>query len=265
MDENQLEKNTGGASPQAREARGDRDYFLPISILVAGLMVSASIVYLVSRGGSAPALNGQGGAAAVAGISPKELEKELVVGTRDVLLGDPKAPITIIEYGDYQCPFCGRFFTDTELLIRKEYVDSGKVRMVYRNFAFLGQESTAAAEAAECAKDQKKFWVYHDAIYKAEIRDGQENNGNLTRDALARLAGDAGLDSKAFAACVDGKKYADSVRKELEGGRKAGVDSTPTFFINGQMLRGALPYADDPRFGTGFKTIIEAVLKGSAK
>lgn len=118
------------------------------------------------------------------------------ISSRDVVLGDPKAPVTLIEYGDYQCPFCGRFFKDTEPLIRENYIKTGKVKMVFRNFQFLGSESVSAAEAAECAKDQGKFWAYHDALYTTELNDGKENNGNLTRELFIDLAKSTGLDAK---------------------------------------------------------------------
>jgi protein-disulfide isomerase len=114
--------------------------------------------------------------------------KPTPVGARDVILGDTKAPVTVIEYGDYQCPFCARFFTDVEPLLREQYIKTGKVRMIFRNYPFLGNESIAAAEAAECAKDQGKFWDFHDALYTAEHQDGRENNGNLTNQAFYQLA-----------------------------------------------------------------------------
>jgi protein-disulfide isomerase len=117
------------------------------------------------------------------------------LGARDVILGDPNAPVTFIEYGDYQCPFCARFFTDVEPLIRDQYVKTGKVKIIFRSYPFLGAESTAAAEAAECAKDQGKFWEYHDALYTAESQDGHENNGSMTRDLFLTLAQNLKLDA----------------------------------------------------------------------
>lgn len=117
-------------------------------------------------------------------------------GERDVILGDPNAPVTVIEYGDYQCPFCARFFTDVEPFIRDEYIKTGKVKMVFRNYAFLGPESVDAAEAAECAKDQGKFWEFHDALYEAEAEDGREHNGNLNKDLFVEISEKLGLTKK---------------------------------------------------------------------
>ena len=117
-----------------------KDYLLPVSILIAGAMISGSVIYLVHKSPTSGSPQ-EGNVLAAVGQNPAAL----AVTDRDVILGDPKAPVTIIEYGDYQCPFCGKFFSETEPLIRSEYVNTGKVRMVYRNFAFLGPESTASA------------------------------------------------------------------------------------------------------------------------
>jgi protein-disulfide isomerase len=118
------------------------------------------------------------------------------IDASDVILGDPNAPVTVIEYGDYQCPFCARFYTDIEPLIRDQYIKTGKVKMVFRNYPFLGPESTAAAEAVECAKDQGKYWEFHDALYAAEAIDGREHNNNLNRELFLTIAQDLKLNAK---------------------------------------------------------------------
>lgn len=232
-----------------------RDIILPVSILIAALMISGSIIYLVKSGQTAkvagPSENNQ--AAAPAGNSGDVMK----LGDRDAIMGDPKAPVTIVEYADFQCPFCGRFFTGAEQQIRDTYVKSGKVRLVYRDFAFLGPESLASAAAAECAKDQGKFWLYHDALYTAEIADGQENNGNLNRALFLKLAKDNGLDVASFTSCLDANKYSSVVQKATQDGQGFGVNSTPTIFVNGVMKLGALPFSD-------FQAVIDKAL-GSAK
>lgn len=241
------EKNVNeGFSGDAVQQQKKRDYLLPASILIAGVMISGSVLYLVNKTPNS--------------ASPEENPisvQATTVTDRDVILGDPKAPVTIIEYGDYQCPFCERFFSETEPLIREKYVNAGTVRMIYRNFAFLGQESIDAAEASECAKDQKKFWAFHDGIYKKEKTDGTENNGNLNRSLFMGIAKDIGLEEATFASCIDSKKYASVVQKEMTDGRDAGVDSTPAFFINELKVRGALPYDGSG----GFKSIIDSALR----
>ena len=226
-----------------------RDYLLPASILVAAILISGSIVYLVgsrSTGGARGEDTGELAAIKETG--------DLKTSDRDVILGDPKAPVTFIEFGDYQCPFCGRFFEQVEVPLRENYIKPGKVKMVFRNFAFLGPESTAAAEAAECAKDQKQFWAFHDAIYETEIKDGRENNGNLNRDLFLKLADELKLDHSAFTSCFDSKKYAGQIQKDNDNAKALGINSTPTTFVNSQKLVGALPYAQ-------FKAAIDSILK----
>jgi protein-disulfide isomerase len=118
----------------------------------------------------------------------------------------------------------------------------------------LGTESDLAGQAAECAKDQGKFWLFHDALYNLEGTDAKENNGNLTRTALITLAANTGLDATPFANCLDSKKYEPRVKSDTAAAQSAGVNSTPTIFVNSQKLAGALPFAQ-------FQAIIEAELK----
>ncbi|MEK7076682.1 MAG: DsbA family protein [Patescibacteria group bacterium] len=239
-----------------------RNNLLPASILLAAVLVSGSIFYAVGRNGSAPKEKVSVNRDQLAALAALPVSN---AGGRDVIVGDPKAPVTIIEYGDFQCPFCGRFFSQTEPMIREQFVKTGKVNMIYRHFAFLGPESFAAAEASECAKDQKKFWGFHDALYQIEGKDGREHNGNLNRDLFLAIADELKLDAKDFASCVDGGAYAEAVRKESDEGRAKGVDSTPSFFVNGTLVRGAIPFEDYLGQGgdtqPGFKSIIDNALK----
>lgn len=164
---------------------------------------------------------------------------ETVVAQTRHFRGDSNAPVTIVEFGDFQCPFCGRFSTDTEPQIDEAYIQSGKVRFGYFNFAFLGQESNWAAEAAECASDQNKFWEYHDMLYSSQ---SGENQGAFNKDNLKKFAEDLGLDTSAFNECFDSGKYAQLIQEESSTASSMGVRSTPTFFINGQAVVGAQPF-----------------------
>lgn len=218
----------------------DRDHMLAGSILVAALLISGSVLYLVGalQGGGNEEEIGSGGTPS--GTLPSA---ELSVSARDVVLGDLGAPVTLIEYGDYQCPFCARFFTQTESAVRSNYIEQGKVNMVFRNFQFLGPESVAAAEAAECAKDEGKFWAFHDALYEEESKDGVEHNGNLNRTLFLRIAGELGLNGNKFADCIDSGKYTELIEKDYEAAQGAGVNSTPTSFVNGTRIVGAQPFS----------------------
>lgn len=215
-----------------------KDIFLSVSILVAGIMISGSLIYLVGSNNKTD----NNGENELASVSELNQEKIFEIAENDVVLGDPKAPVTILEYGDYQCPWCSKFALEVEPSIRSEYIESGKVKMIYRNFAFLGPESFVAAEAAECAKDQGKFWAYHDEIYKLEHQDGAENNGNLTSAFFLKIAKSLGLDEKSFTECVTAKKYASKVQQDLDGGGVIGVNGTPAVFINNKQIGGFLTF-----------------------
>lgn len=228
----------------------EKDLILPAAIVIAGIMIAGSVIYSTgventpgAAGGPSGNLGANLGADGVA---------EIEIGD-DVILGDPNAKVTLVEYGDFQCPFCARFFSETEARIRKDYIESGKVRMVYKDFAFLGPESQAAAQAAECAKDQKKYWEYHDALFRTEIADGQENNGNLSTEKLKSLASELGLNRSQFDSCFDAGKYKDEVAKDYSDAQAIGVQATPTSFINGRRVQGALPY-------DAFKSILDEEL-----
>ncbi len=165
------------------------------------------------------------------------------VTDKDASMGDKNAPVTFIVYADYQCPFCGKFFSEVEPGIIKNYVNAGKVRFIHRDLAFLGPESVASAEAAECSKDQGKFWQFHDAVYMEEIKDGEEHNGNLNRDLFIRLAKQVGMDTNEFVKCYDAKKYSEEVANNVAAAQAAGINSTPSSFINGEEVPGAQPYS----------------------
>jgi len=165
----------------------------------------------------------------------------------DPSIGSPDAPVTIIEFSDFQCPFCARFSLDTLPQLKENYISKGKVRMVFRDFP-LGFHAQAlpAAEAAECADEQGKFWEMHDKIF--------QNQGSLGTSSYKQWAKDLGLDSAKFDACLDSGKYANEVNKDLQDGQSAGVSGTPTFFINGKEVVGAQPFSV-------FQQVIDAELK----
>ncbi|RLG72987.1 MAG: hypothetical protein DRO11_00865 [Methanobacteriota archaeon] len=152
----------------------------------------------------------------------------------DPALGDPNAPVVMVECSEYQCPYCRKYSLDTFKKIREEYINTGKVRYVFRDFPLgFHQYAQKAAEAAECADEQGRFWEYHDMLF--------ENAPRLSLDDLRRYAEELGLDMEKFNACLDSGKYADEVQKDFQDCRAAGARGTPTFFINGEMVRGAQP------------------------
>ena len=166
------------------------------------------------------------------------------------VLGDNKAKVTVVEFADFQCPFCEQWFSNVEASLIKDYVNTGKVKFAFRNYAFLGQESTWAAEASYCANEQGKFWDYHDYLYKHQ---GQENSGAFSKANLEQFAADMGLNTSQFNQCLESDKYASQVASEVKEGQTAGVNGTPTSFVDGQSVVGAQPYAT-------FKTLIDQEL-----
>jgi protein-disulfide isomerase len=130
------------------------------------------------------------------------------------------------------------FAQDAGRLIDEKYVNTGKARFVYWNFAFLGDESKLAAEAAECAADQNKYWEYHDKLFASQ---NGENQGAFSKDNLKKFAADLGLDSAAFDACLDSGKYTQQIASDTTMAQQIGVQSTPSFLVNGTPLVGAQP------------------------
>jgi len=154
----------------------------------------------------------------------------------DPIKGPENAPVTIIEFSDFQCPFCGRFFEQTLPLIEENYIRTGKVRLVFRDFPLsFNQYAQKAAEASECADEQGKFWEYHAKLF--------ENQNALDIDSLKQYARDLGLDITRFNECLDSGKMTQEVQKDFNDGLQYGVGGTPTFFINGIKLIGAQPYS----------------------
>jgi len=167
-------------------------------------------------------------------------------------IGDPNAPVTIFEFSDFQCPFCGRFFRMVKADLFRDYVDTGKVTFVYKHFAFLGQESVWAAVASECAADQGRFWEYHDLLFNQQAG---ENVGAFGKNRLMNFAKQLGLDMAQFEPCLKEERTLDRVQADAQEGRQANVTGTPTFFINGQPLAGAQPFET-------FQAAIDPLLNG---
>jgi protein-disulfide isomerase len=153
--------------------------------------------------------------------------------------GQANAPVTIDIYADFQCPFCARADGVLQQLA-PQYIDTGKVKLVYHNFPIIGPESETAAQAAACAGDQNKFWAYANYLF---THQNGENAGAFSSNALKHFAAQLGLNQSAFNTCLDSGKYSATVHQQALAGQQRGVTVTPTFFINGQKYEGALPYA----------------------
>ncbi len=157
----------------------------------------------------------------------------------DKSTGEEKAPVVVVEYGDFQCPACQYFFQTSVKQLKDEYVQSGKVRFVFRHFAFLGNESQWAAEASECANEQGRFWDYYDKLYQEQ---NGENVGIFSKDNLKKFAVDLKLDTSGFNQCLDAGRYTEKVKQETQEGQQAGVRGTPSVFVNGQYVEKGIDY-----------------------
>ncbi len=161
-----------------------------------------------------------------------------VVDTAGRTWGKASAPVTIDEWGDFQCPVCAQADRVWQQLAPK-YMDTGKAKVVFHNFAFIGQESVWAAEAASCAQDQGKFWDYANYLY---THQAGENSGAFSINNLEGFAKNLGLNTTTFNSCLESGKYAQAVQQETAEGQSKGVSATPTFFLsNGQKIEGTLP------------------------
>lgn len=172
----------------------------------------------------------------------------------DAVLGDEDAPVTIIEFSDYECPFCKRHFTQTLPLIKEEYIDTGKVKLVFRDFplGFHDPLATQQAMAAECVREQtddETYFAYHDLIFENTTSNGR----GMVVEKLYELADEVGVNRAEFTECLESEKYKDEVIQDIADGQEAGISGTPGFIINGQLVSGAQSFAT-------FKQIIDAEL-----
>lgn len=221
--------------------------FLALSVLTAGVMISGSLFYTNGAGKLGAQINNgqpqQPGNGAKVDVSVDD----------DPILGNKNAKVTIIEFSDYQCPFCRSFWKDALVQIRKDYVDTGKVRFVYRDYPLsFHPMAMPSAQASECADDQGKYWEFHDKLFSEQEKLGQ---GTVTYTVLdlKKWAAAIGLNAGQFNQCLDSGKYKAEVEKDMADGTAAGVSGTPSTFINGRQIVGAQPYAS-------FKTIIDEEL-----
>jgi protein-disulfide isomerase len=167
----------------------------------------------------------------------------------DPSIGPADAPVTVVEFSDYQCVFCQRWYNDVYSRLLTDY--KGKIRFVYKDFPLssIHPDAQAAAEAANCAGEQNIYWQYHDALFKAKY--------GLGLQAYQQYASDLGADMTKFNSCVSERRYKNEIEGDLTLGRNVAVNSTPTFFINGLLVVGAQPYEV-------FQQIIDTELAGQS-
>jgi len=217
---------------------------LPGAILIAAVLVSLTLIF--TRGSST------GGSAQIGGDN-QPAPVDLKIDKGDYVLGDKDAKVTIVEFSDFQCPFCRSFWSGAFAQIKKDYVDTGKARLVYRHYPLSFHPAAhISAQAAECAGDQAKFWEMHDKMFFEQSKLGQ-GTIEYGEAEIKTWAAQLGLNSGDFNQCLDSGKYSQKVDDDSALGSASGVSGTPTIFINGQRIVGAQPYAT-------FKAIIDKAL-----
>lgn len=222
------------------------------SILVVLLVVAAFLIGVFST--KVQYLEGGKGDSKVAQASPSvqpQPQAEKILGAQEVAQlvgnspakGSSQAKVTIVEFSDFQCPYCGKV-QDTLKKIFETYPN--KVKLVFRNYPLPFHENAEpAAQASLCANEQGKFWEFHDKLFA--------NQEKLTLTDLKQYAANLGLDTNKFNSCLDSNKYKETVQKDTKDGQAVGVSGTPAFFINGRLVTGAQPFEN-------FKKIIDEEL-----
>lgn len=213
--------------PSAPRRRPRTWLWLPVT--TAGIVIVAAVAFaLVNRPARRPA------ALVPAGVP------QSVSAAGEPALGSPQARVTIDEFGDFQCPYCGEFVRETEPQIIAKYVATGKARIVWHTLAFIGPESALAGRAAWCAQQRGKFWDYFAVLYQHQ---GGENTGTFNTARLERWAGDVGLDRAAFGECLADPRSLTGVETGTRTALRDGITATPGFLVNGQKATGALSVA----------------------
>ncbi|HLC56213.1 MAG TPA: DsbA family protein [Candidatus Nanoarchaeia archaeon] len=189
----------------------------------------------------------------LAGDTQPQPQGEFKIKADDPKIGPDSAKVKVIEYSDFQCPYCGAAFGTQETLVSRfkasdpsweaavpkleELAKAGKIQFIYKDYPLTSIHPNAmpAALAANCAHEQGKFWEYHDNLFK--------NQEALEADNLKKYAADLKLDTKKFNDCFDSKKYQSAIQQDMTEGNADGVSGTPAFFVNGRLLSGAQPFS----------------------
>lgn len=219
------------------------NWLTPVLLVFAIVLLSAVVARSVALATMQEALAQQvalpSGTASSAASAASAVDMSEITIRPANQLGSQDAPITIVEFSDFQCPFCSKVEREAIGQLRSKYVSSGKISIVYKHAAVLGDESTWAAQAAECAADQGQFWEYHDLLF---VRQDGENQGAFAKEKLISLAQALKLDLTRFRSCLKNDETLARVQADTQEAHAVGVRGTPTFLFNGQLLVGAQPF-----------------------
>lgn len=246
-------------------ARCNPAYIIAASIILGAIILAATLIYgtgkintKIEESAFLAGSSSQGAVQVPSAPNPVGQQPSAPTGPVNVTeradaptLGNKNAKVTIYEFSDFQCPYCQRFFTGAYEQIKKDYIDTGKAKLVYRHFPLsFHNNAEISGRASECASRQGKFWEYHDVLFK----NGQPDGTGLDAASLKKYATQLGIGNSKFNQCLDNNETASAVKADMDSGIAAGVSGTPTFYINGKQLVGALPAAS-------FAQAIEEALK----
>lgn len=226
--------SAGGAPPPPAPKPRWRETFeawggVPVFGSIAAVVVVVAVLIYLNRPGSS--------------VSSGDYTPIARATVNGLVAGSPDAPVKIVAFEDFQCVFCKRFTLETEPQLQQEFVSTGIASIQFVPFSFLGEESIRAAEAAQCAADQKHFWDYHDVLY---LRQGAENSGVFSASNLKQFARElaghfSDFDVSKFDQCLDSGEKRALVDQQTQQAKSAGISTTPTFLINGARVSGAQP------------------------
>src|SRR3989344_754109 len=262
--------------------------YLPASVLLASVILSAAIFMAGSEIGSNLSAvsaslavaqgsgnsGNSGSSGSGAGLAPEQgsgsgsgagtqgsVQMKALLEGAAATAGNGNAPVIMVEYSDYQCPFCRSWFNSAKSQLDSEYIETGKILFVYKDFPLsFHPMAQPYAEAARCAGEQDKYWQMHDKIFEEQGKFGSGTVSNITEADVKGWATEMGMNAESFNSCIDSGNYADEVQANFNEGAQFGVSGTPSFFIGkrdgtGQLIVGAQPYS-------AFKQAIDALLSG---
>lgn len=212
---------------------------LPVLVAVGALVLAIVMATGGNDDSGQTVVSGPKTTSLTAGGSVEAESADIVPTDDPTSLGDANAPVVMVVYSEFQCPFCGKFAKQTLPVLIERYVDTGAVRLEWRDLPYLGEESFQAARAARAAAEQDAFWAYHDVLFADQVP--KPNSGHVTDDYLVGIAAELGLDVDQFEADYEAGVGEDDIRLDLDAGMRAGVSGTPAFFVNGTPIFGAQP------------------------
>jgi protein-disulfide isomerase len=248
-------RSSGGSSG------GGSNIFSPGFIIVAGAAVVVAVAALVLFAIFGGNDSSSSSVASALEKAKAELPLDMANGTK---LGKDDAPVKIVEYEDFQCPFCLEYTGEQEPAIINDLVKAGKVQLEYKNLPILGTESVSAAQAGLCAADQNKFWEYHNLLFTVQAKADQIGNekrdvGRFSNDNLKKYASDVGIDRSKFDPCLDGGSKLDTVTTHQREATQFGITGTPGFVVNGSPIGAGTPQGID-----AWKKIVDNVISVDA-